>query len=226
MDLMAIGERVALIFVPFLFAICFHEWAHAWVARKLGDHTAELMGRLTLNPVSHMDPIGTVVFPMLAIVSGGGFFFGWARPVPVSTRNLKHPRKDMFWIALAGPMSNVFLAFVSAFIFSLNAVYNPYVTNAGAINQILEFFIVINLSLAFFNLIPIHPLDGGKIMARFLPETWNIWLEDNSQVISYAFFFLIIFDGLFGKGASFITYPIIFTANLFIGLWGFVFAIL
>ncbi len=226
MDIFAIAERVSLIFIPFLFAISFHEWAHAWVARRLGDPTAETMGRLTLNPISHMDPFGTVLFPMMAILSGGGFFFGWAKPVPVSTRNLSNPRKDMFWIALAGPASNFFLAFVGALAFALNARFNPSFETAKAVNAILQFFVIINLALAFFNLIPVHPLDGGKIMARFLPERINIWLEDNSQMISFVLLFLIIADGFSGRGASFLSKPIMFTANLFIGLWGFIFAIL
>ncbi len=222
MDFIQIGEKISLIYVPFLFAICFHEWAHAWAAQKLGDPTAEMMGRLTLNPVAHMDPIGTVFFPMLAILSGGNFFFGWAKPVPVSERNLARPRKDMFWIALAGPGSNFFLAFVTALIYAINARFTPMPDYAGSINKILEFFIIINLSLAYFNLIPVHPLDGGKILARFLPENMNIWLEDNSQIISMGLFFLIIADGLNG-GSSFLSYPIIMTANIFLGLWGYLF---
>lgn len=222
MDFAQIGEKISLIYVPFLFALCFHEWAHAWVAQKLGDPTAERMGRLTLNPVSHMDPLGTVFFPMLAILSGGNFFFGWAKPVPVNERNLTRPRKDMFWIALAGPGSNFLLAFLSAFLFALNARYMPLVDYSLALNKILQFFIIINLSLAFFNLIPVHPLDGGKILARFLPENINIWLEDNSQMIGFGLFFLIIADSLNG-GQSFLATPILVTANLFLGLWGYFF---
>jgi Zn-dependent protease len=225
MDFSQIGEKISLIYIPFLFAICFHEWAHAWAARKLGDRTAEMMGRLTLNPMAHIDPLGTVLFPMMAVLSGGNFFFGWAKPVPVSSRNLAHPRKDMFWIAFAGPASNFFLAFVSAFLFAVNGLYNPMVQNAGAINSVLQFFIIINLSLGFFNLIPIHPLDGGKILARFLPERWNIWLEEKSQIIGIALFLLILADGFSGRGASFLSYPILFTANLFLGLWGYFFAV-
>jgi Zn-dependent protease len=226
MDFFEIGERISLIFVPFLFAICFHEWAHAWAAKKLGDPTADLMGRLTLNPIAHMDIIGTVVFPMMAILSGGGFFFGWAKPVPVSERNLRHPRKDMFWIALAGPASNFFLAFVGALIFALNSRFNPSLDSAKALSGVFQFFVIINLALAFFNLIPVHPLDGGKIMARFLPERINIWLEENSQMIGFALLFLIIADGFSGRGASFLSMPILFTANLFLGFWGYIFTFL
>lgn len=223
MDFVDIAGKISLFFIPFLFAICFHEWAHAWAAKKLGDSTADLMGRLTLNPIPHMDPLGTVVFPMLAILSGSGFFFGWAKPVPVSTRNLAHPRKDMFWIALAGPLSNLILAFLGAFFFAVNSVYNPSIQNAEVLTQILQYFISINLALAFFNFIPIHPLDGGKILARFLPEKWNQWLEGNSQILGLILFALIILDS-FNRDSSFITYPIIKTANFFLGFWGYVFA--
>lgn len=222
MDFAQIGEKISLIYVPFLFALCFHEWAHAWMAARFGDLTAERMGRLTLNPTAHMDPLGTVFFPMIAIISGGGFFFGWAKPVPVNERNLVRPRNDMFWIALAGPGSNFILAFISAFLLAANSRFLPIPDYAEAISTILRFFIIINLSLAYFNLIPVHPLDGGKILARFLPENINQWLEDNSQIIGLSLFVLIIADGMNG-GPSILSYPIFITETLFLGLWGYFF---
>lgn len=226
MDFFELGEKISLVFIPFLFAICFHEWAHAWAAKKLGDPTADVMGRLTLNPVAHIDMVGTILFPMMAILSGGGFFFGWAKPVPVSERNLKNPRKDMFWIALAGPASNFLLAFLGALLFAINGRYNTSLDSAKAFSEVLQFFVLINLALAFFNLIPIHPLDGGKIMARFLPERINIWLEENSQMIGFALLFFIIASALTGRGASVLSTPILFTANLFLGIWGYIFTFL
>lgn len=226
MDFFELGEKISLVFIPFLFAICFHEWAHAWAAKKLGDPTADVMGRLTLNPVAHIDMVGTILFPMMAILSGGGFFFGWAKPVPVSERNLKNPRKDMFWIALAGPASNFLLAFLGALLFAINGRYNTSLDSAKAFSEVLQFFVLINLALAFFNLIPIHPLDGGKIMARFLPERINIWLEENSQMIGFAVLFFIIASALTGRGASVLSTPILFTANLFLGIWGYIFTFL
>ncbi len=221
MDFAQIGEKISLIYVPFLFALCFHEWAHAWMARRLGDLTAERMGRLTLNPTAHMDPLGTVVFPMIAIISGG-FFFGWAKPVPVNERNLSHPRKDMFWIALAGPGSNIVLAFVSALLVGLNSRFTPIPNYAQVISSILELFLLVNLSLAFFNLIPVHPLDGGKILARFLPEHINNWLEDNSQAIGIGLFILIVADSMSG-GGSFLIFPIMQTAKILLGISGYIF---
>src|ERR1019366_619208 len=112
-DIVGIGYRLGMNFVPFLFALCFHEFAHGLVAKLRGDNTAERMGRLTLNPMAHADPIGTWILPISAIIFQSGLMFGWPKPVPVDSRNLKSPRKDMFWIALAGPGSNVFLALVS-----------------------------------------------------------------------------------------------------------------
>ena len=210
--------KLALFYVPFLFALCFHEFAHGWVAKRLGDDTAEKMGRLTLNPFSHMDILGTVIFPVLAIVGGSPLFFGWAKPVPVMERNLKNPRKDMFWIALAGPASNVLLAFLGLFVmFFIN--FTPL--NFGAnpmLKQGLDLFILINLFLAVFNLIPIHPLDGGKILARFLPFQANRWLEDNSGLLGMMLFALIIFDGLGGGTLKLISTPVYFLKDILISM--------
>ena len=118
MDIVDIGGKLALFYVPFLFALCFHEFAHGQVAKWRGDNTAERLGRLTMNPLAHMDLIGTFLLPVGAIVFGIPIFFGWAKPVPVDSRNLKNVRSDMFWIALAGPLSNVLLAIIAtAFMF-------------------------------------------------------------------------------------------------------------
>ncbi|MCB0356736.1 MAG: site-2 protease family protein, partial [Bdellovibrionales bacterium] len=163
--------KVALFFPPFLFALCFHEYAHGWTARLFGDKTAEYMGRLTLNPLAHMDPLGTLILP-IAGVALGGFIFGWAKPVPVNERNLKHPKSQMFWIAFAGPLSNILLGFVGAFVYLLLDHYWQG-SMASAFLQMLEFFIIINAMLAVFNLLPVHPLDGGKILARFLSDELN-----------------------------------------------------
>lgn len=223
MDIIDIGSRISLFYVPFLFAICFHEWAHAWVAKKKGDPTAEMMGRLTLNPGPHIDSLGTVVFPLLAILTGSGFLFGWAKPVPVSTRNLRQPLKDMFWIALAGPMSNFFLAVIAALLVGANARFNPFPAYAETLMQVLQYFLVINLFLMFFNFIPIHPLDGGKILARFLPYRANIWLEQNSRTLGFILLAVIILDGLSGRGVSIISYPVMLANSFLLGVSGYFF---
>ncbi len=206
---MGIIAKVALQYLPFLFALCFHEYAHGWVARLKGDRTAEVMGRLTLNPFVHMDPIGTFVIPILMFsgATGGIPLFGWAKPVPVNERNLKNPVNDMFWVALAGPLSNLLLAFVGmfAFVFVSNHVGN----SIAGLGPMLEIFVYINLALAFFNLIPLHPLGGGKVFARFLPRDVNNWLEENQGTLNIA---LII---LFVTGAfKIIAYPVLWTFNI------------
>ncbi len=146
-----------------LFALTFHEYAHAWAAWKLGDPTARSMGRLSLNPLVHLDPAGTI---MLVITVMSGFGIGWAKPVPVDPRYLRNPRKDMLWIALAGPVSNLILAFILVGIFT-------HMPSGGALNetlrQMLRYGIIINLALAFFNMLPIPPLDGSRVLKGLLP---------------------------------------------------------
>lgn len=206
MDVMQFGLNIFLIFFPFLFALCFHEYAHGWVAKLKGDNTAEVMGRLTLNPLVHMDIVGTLVLPLISIfsISSGGpsFFFGWAKPVPVSTRNLKNVKNDMFWIALAGPLSNLLLGLVAAFIYVL------VITRVGpdmqdGVKKLFVSFLITNASLAVFNMIPLHPLDGGKVLARFLPENINYWLEKNEAMSGLILLFIFIS----GVGAV-IAYPV------------------
>lgn len=188
-NMVEIGHKLGLYFVPFLFALCFHEYAHGWVARRRGDDTAERMGRLTLNPLVHIDVLGTVVLPVAAILFGTPFF-GWAKPVPVDERNLKSPKNDMFWVAIAGPLSNMLLAFVAVGIFVMGAKFG-----STAVMEISKIFLIINLFLAIFNLIPLHPLDGGKVIARFLPYNANRWLEDNSSTMSWVLLAVFLLGG-------------------------------
>lgn len=186
-------------FIPFLFALCFHEFAHGFVARMRGDRTAELMGRLTLNPFAHADPLGTFVLPLLSYFTKVPLF-GWAKPVPVDERNLKNPKADMFWIAAAGPLSNLFLALIAAF------AYVWFRTNFGdriaegdeaiiQVGRMIQMFLGINVFLAVFNLLPIHPLDGGKVVARFLPYNVNRRLEDMQQYSSFLLLAIFLIPG-------------------------------
>lgn len=192
MDFVEIGAKIGIYFIPFLFALCFHEFAHGWVARLRGDNTAELMGRLTMNPLAHMDILGTLILPIMSIVLATPIFFGWAKPVPVNSRNLKNPKVDMFWIALAGPLSNIFLAIVGSFLIALVAKYFLTATYASGLIEILKAFIVTNLFLAVFNMIPLHPLDGGKVLARFLPAQMNYKLEQNEHITSMILMALVL----------------------------------
>ncbi len=160
--------------------ISIHEAAHAWVAEKLGDPTAAALGRTTLNPLAHLDPIGT----LMIVVAG----FGWGKPVPVNDSRLKH-KYDMVWVALAGPASNLLLALALSIIFRL--------TGSSVIQEVLAIFILINLGLMVFNLIPIPPLDGSKLLQLVIPRQTFQLLEQYGFVIIIVLFFMLRF-GSFG----------------------------
>src|SRR5687768_9741579 len=155
-----------LIYAPsVIFAITLHEAAHGYVAKHLGDTTAYMLGRVTLNPIKHIDPLGTIVVPILT--SFTGFIFGWAKPVPVNFNNLRHPKRDMLWVAAAGPGSNLVQAFAWAIVAKL--IFNMDGAVATYWVQVAEAGILVNLILAILNLFPILPLDGGRILASLLP---------------------------------------------------------
>jgi len=213
-DLVETAFTAMKYFVPFLFALCFHEFAHGWVAKLRGDRTAEVMGRLTLNPVAHADLVGTVILPLLAITTRMPFF-GWAKPVPVDERNLKNPKVDMFWIASAGPLSNLLLALVASIGLGFFVKYLGYVprdTMAGETHvfQVIVQFMMTNVFLAVFNLIPIYPLDGAKVLARFLPDRVNDQLESWAAYNS-----MLLLVVLMVGGKYLIAPPAFFVAGVF-----------
>lgn len=193
-DIVEVGARVGLVYVPLLFSLCFHEYAHGWVAKRRGDLTAQMMGRLSMNPMVHADTIGTFILPIAMLIFGGPIF-GWAKPVPVNEFNLKKPKYDMFWIALAGPMSNIILGFIGTIIMVLMDTHFNGLSFSRAALSFFAVFIQLNLFLAVFNLIPLHPLDGGKILARFLPDELNQKLEAHQSASS------LILLALFMTGA-------------------------
>jgi Zn-dependent protease len=163
-------QTIAVFAIPVLFAITLHEAAHGYVARMFGDHTAHFAGRITLNPLKHIDPIGTVAVPLailfLSSFGGSGFLFGWAKPVPVNAANLRRPRQDMIWVAGAGPGANLLMAIlwvlVLKFQVSMGVDERFFVEMARA-------GVFVNIGLMALNLLPVPPLDGGRILAGVLP---------------------------------------------------------
>ncbi|HEX4694200.1 site-2 protease family protein [Sphingomonas sp.] len=165
--------QIAVWLIPLVIAIVFHEVAHGYLARLLGDRTAEREGRLTLNPIRHVDPIGTVLVPMVLALAHVPIF-GWAKPVPVVASRMRHPRRDMALVALAGPGTNLVLAAITAAVIGMVASRHggalPGEGLAGFINENLVNFLLINVFLAIFNLLPVPPFDGGHVVEAVLPR--------------------------------------------------------
>lgn len=162
-------QELFVAFVVLIASLTFHEAAHAWTANQLGDPTARMLGRLSLNPAVHVDFIGTIVFPLIAVLTGVPLI-GWAKPVPVDMRNLRSPRRDFAIVALAGPISNLALAGAGALVF--HAMFDP--GSDGALESAtwgFVLFVFVNVALAVFNMIPIPPLDGGNVLLGILPES-------------------------------------------------------
>ncbi len=196
-----------------LTALPVHECAHAYAAMRMGDHTAERQGRLTLNPFAHFDPIGTTAIIL--------FGFGWAKPVPINPLNFNNPKKGMMLSALAGPLSNIGLAFLSMVFYKLVPLLSYIGVGASFVSTLSTFFyyaMTINISLGVFNLIPIPPLDGSRIATYFLPQRTYFKIMQYERYILIAFFLILwlgvldtpiaFVDGLVTKGLDFITLPV------------------
>lgn len=201
--ILEITYTIAVWIIPVLFAITLHEAAHGWVAYKLGDPTAKSLGRITINPIKHVDPMGTVVVPIfLATLSG--FVLGWAKPVPVEPRYFKSPHLDMALVAVAGPVSNFFMAcFWAMFIVMVNGALEPS-TTLSFLADMGQKGIYINIILMVLNLLPIPPLDGGRVVAGILPPSLAMpfmRLERFGMVI----ILLLLVSGILGK----IMWPIV-----------------
>jgi len=176
LDLSAFLKNISIYAIPALLAITLHEVAHGWTARYFGDRTAEMLGRLSLNPLRHIDPIGTVLVPSLLLAVGGPLF-GWAKPVPVATSMLRNPRRAMIVVALAGPAANLLMAAMWCGVLAAIARINGNETLDYWIGLMAQAGIVINVILAVFNLLPIPPLDGGRVLAGLLPSRVGARLE-------------------------------------------------
>ena len=182
-------------------SLSFHEAAHAWTANRLGDPTARMLGRLTLNPAVHVDLIGTILFPLLALMTGIPLI-GWAKPVPVDMRHLQHPRRDFAIVAAAGPISNLILAGAGALIFQVWNADAANVTRELLANALL-LFVVVNVLLAVFNMIPVPPLDGGNVLMGILPESGALAIEKLRP-----WGFLLLYVLMLSGALSAITFPV------------------
>lgn len=163
-----LGQILSVWAVPIVLAVTLHEAAHGWMAEKRGDDTARRLGRVSFNPIRHVDPVGTVVLPGVLVLVGAPFLFGWAKPVPVAFHRLYNPKRDMIWVALAGPGINILMALASGFV--LHLFDRPDISMVELwIVQNLHNFIAINVMLAVFNMLPLPPLDGGRVVTGLLP---------------------------------------------------------
>ena len=198
MEELTIIQEIAAYAIPIIFAITVHEAAHGYVARYFGDMTAQYLGRITLNPLKHIDPVGTIILPAFLYWSPAGFIFGWAKPVPVNPSNLRNPKKDMLWVALAGPFSNLLMAIFWVFLYVRFQYYVPFLDEMALVG------IKINLLLMILNMLPIPPLDGGKVAVSLLPYPWSSYVENLERYGLFIIIFLL-FSGVLGN----ILFPVI-----------------
>lgn len=206
--------RIAISLPGFLLAIVCHEAAHAYMAYRFGDPTAKYLGRLSLNPMVHYDLVGTVIFPLIGAVMGGAMF-GWAKPVPVDSRHFKNVRAGTFWVSFAGPLANIILMLVSAFIFAvLVTKVSPDFSYHTIFGDMLKQSIYINVLLAVFNLIPFPPLDGSKMVSAMLNYNQARKFEE-LQRFSFVFIFILILTPVL----SYIMAPAFWVSNVLVNIF-------
>ena len=214
MQSLSLIQQIIVWVIPVIFAITIHETAHGWVAKQYGDKTAWMLGRLTLNPIKHIDPIGTILVPGLMYFFTG-FMFGWAKPVPVNVRNLRKPKHDMAIVALAGPVSNILMATGWALFIKVLVLSNLYESH-----QALIFMgvvgIEINLILALLNILPIPPLDGSRILSWALPGRWSYYYNQFEQYGFYLLALLLMTNSL----GAILDYPLGIARSFFFSLAG------
>jgi Zn-dependent protease len=183
-------QSLLIYIIPLLFAITLHEAAHGWVASKLGDHTARMMGRVTLDPTKHIDPIGTIAIPLVLLISSSGFIFGWAKPVPINFNALRSGKSGMIWVALAGPGANLLMAIGWLFVMIIAINMNiPVLIEMGRVG------ILVNCVLAVFNLLPIPPLDGSRVISALLPNRLSYQYNQLEQYGLYILLGLMFLGG-------------------------------
>jgi Zn-dependent protease len=215
MNELSLIQRIVVWILPVIFAITVHEVAHGWVARKCGDNTAYQQGRLTLNPMKHIDWFGTVILPGLLLLTGTGFIFGWAKPVPVDARNFKNPRKDMAWVALAGPVSNLLMAIAWALLARLGVLIKVEAISLPLIYMGVA-GISINLVLALINLLPIPPLDGSRVVTGILPNYWA-WQYNRLERYGFIILLVLLYTRILN---AILEYPMYIAQQMFFSLAG------
>lgn len=216
MDELSVVQRLVVWVLPVVFAITGHEVAHGWMALQFGDKTAQQLGRISLNPLKHIDPLGTIIIPGLMLITFTGFIFGWAKPVPVDARNFKQPKQAMIWVALAGPFSNLLMAFGWALLARLGVSLSEFEWVSNPLIQTGKAGISINLVLALLNMLPIPPLDGSRVLSGMLPN-YLAWQFNRLE----RFGFLIMLALLASNILSVIlAYPLFFATKLFFSLAG------
>jgi len=195
-DIDRIIQGIAIFALPVILAITLHEAAHGYVAKKYGDLTAYAQGRVTLNPLRHIDPMGTIIVPLLLLAVSSPYLFGWAKPVPVNFGNLRHPKRDMLWVAAAGPGANLLMAFLWALVFKLGLAI-PESNFSEPMLLMGQAGILINVILLVLNLLPLPPLDGGRIAVSLLPQRIAYRF---AQIEPYGFIILLalLFTGVLG----------------------------
>jgi len=194
MEELTIIQKITAYAIPIIFAITVHEAAHGYVARYFGDMTAHYLGRITLNPLKHIDPVGTIILPALTVMLGG-ILFGWAKPVPVNFSNLRNPKKNMMWVALAGPLSNLLMAIFWTFIYARLQLFPD--SSIFFLQVMALAGIQINLILMVLNMLPIPPLDGGRVAVSLLPYPWSSYIENLERYGLFIIIFLL-FSGVLG----------------------------
>jgi Zn-dependent protease len=217
MNELTLLQRIVVWILPVIFAITVHEVAHGWMAKKYGDNTALALGRLTLNPIKHIDLLGTIILPGLLLITGTGFIFGWAKPVPVDPRHFKNPRRDMAIVALAGPVANLLMAVGWALIarvgvaigMQMESVSLPLIYSGIA-------GISINLVLALVNLLPIPPLDGSRILTGVLPHYWA-WQYNRLERFGFIILLVLLYTNVL---SVILAYPMFIVQQMFFSIAG------
>jgi Zn-dependent protease len=197
MDMSALVQAIAVAALPVILAITLHEAAHGYAARHFGDPTAWMQGRITLNPLKHIDPVGTVALPLVLFAIGSPFVFGWAKPVPVNFGNLRNPKRDMLWVAAAGPAANLAMALFWGAVLKL-AWLLPLNYFSVPMAEMAKFGIVANVVLMVLNLFPLPPLDGGRIAVSLLPHR-AAWKFAQIERFGFPILLVLLFTGILGK---------------------------